>query len=80
MVLDFSKIDEYKEPAPFLDEIYKDLGNSQVASSTWNMNGNKTKITIEIEGDGIESSDVYEQWKGVMEAIGFSMHNFEGED
>jgi hypothetical protein len=43
----------------------------QIASSEWHDERNVCKITIECKGDN-KLDDIYEQFKGVLEALGFS--------
>lgn len=48
----------------------------QTAISEWTTLSGTCKIRIEVS-DGTTHMDVYEQWKGLMEAVGYCMKDYD---
>lgn len=54
------------------------MENKIKAINRWELDSGTCEMQIELTGE-MSLSDVYEQWKGLMEAAGYTMEDFDGE-
>ncbi len=51
------------------------MKNKQKAKTEWISDEGTCKMSIEVDGE-ITLDNVDEQWKGLMESVGYSMENY----
>lgn len=55
------------------------MKETQKAFNEWKSDEGSCKIFIELKGE-VEQQDIYEQWKGIMSAIGYNMKDFDKDE
>lgn len=50
--------------------------SEQNANSRWEVDEGTCEMSLKITGE-IDHDSIYEQWKGLMEAVGYTMENFD---